>query len=351
MRKTLLLLFTFILALNIPSHGKANPGQSEQPVVHVILFYSNGCPYCNQVLTSTMPDLEHKYHSQLNILLINVATLDDIDSLYSLGAALGLSKEQVQVPFLLVDHTTLVGSDEINAHLSSLVDQYLADGGIDLPDMPQLASMLTKGVDFNSIDLVAELDSQTATTPSSSGLSLAQGVLAIMVIAIILAAILIARSFQGKALNPLKSWLDIAIPILCLIGMGVSIYLTYIEISHAQALCGPIGDCNSVQSSSYAKLFGFFPIGLLGALGFMAIFITWLLHRYRVVPFSQVTGPALFGMAMFGTLFSVYLTYLEIFVIHAACIWCLTSAIVITALMLLTLPHITQWLAISDDEE
>jgi uncharacterized membrane protein/thiol-disulfide isomerase/thioredoxin len=351
LRKTLLLFFAIFLALNIPCLVKVNARQSEKSVVHVILFYSNGCPFCNQVLNRTLPELEQKYHAQLNILLINVTTLDDVDNLYSLGAALGLSKEQAFVPFLLVDHNALVGVEEIDAQLPGLVEHYLANGGIDLPNTPQLASVLSKGIDFTSLDAGAQFATQTAISPSLSGLPLAQGVMAIMVIAIILAVILIARSLQGKALKPLKGWLDISIPILCLVGMGVSIYLTYIEISHVQAVCGPVGDCNTVQSSSYAKLFGFFPVGLLGALGYLAILVTWLWRRYRSSSLTQATGLALFGMSMFGSLFSVYLTYLEIFIIHAVCIWCLSSAIVITALMLLTLPHITQWLAISDDEE
>jgi uncharacterized membrane protein len=59
----------------------------------------------------------------------------------------------------------------------------------------------------------------------------------------------------------------------------------------------------------------------------------------------------MFGMALFGTLFSIYLTYLELFVIHAVCIWCLASAVIITVLMLLNLPAITLWLAIPDEEE
>jgi len=351
MRKALRLFIVFVLAILIPTHMKANASPSDQPVVHVILFYSDGCPFCDQVLTSTLPDLEQKFSFKLNILLMDVATLDDIDNLYSLGAALGLSKEQVQVPFLLIDHIALVGADEINAQLSGLVDQYLANGGIDLPDIPQLTGMLAKATDFSSVRLGVQLAAQTATTPSSSGFPLAEAVMAIMIIAILLAILFIARSLQGKALNPLIGWRDIAIPILTMIGMGMSIYLSYVEISHIQAFCGPVGDCNTVQSSPYAKLFGFFPVGLFGALGYLALLVAWLAGRYRSGSFSHVSGPILFGMAMFGTLFSVYLTYLEIFILHAVCIWCLGSAIVITALMLLTLPHITQWLAISEDEE
>jgi len=159
------------------------------------------------------------------------------------------------------------------------------------------------------------------------------------------------RAFQGKPLREFIGWLDIVIPVLSVIGLGASIYLTYVEISHARALCGPVGDCNAVQSSPYAKLFGFFPIGLLGALGYIAILVTWLWRRFRSDALARISGPAMYGMALFGTLFSIYLTYLELFVIHAVCIWCLSSAVIITAIMLLNLPPITQWLAISDDEE
>jgi uncharacterized membrane protein len=55
-------------------------------------------------------------------------------------------------------------------------------------------------------------------------------------------------------------------------------------------------------------------------------------------------------MAIFGTLFSVYLTYLEIFVIHAVCIWCLSSAVIITLQMLVGLAPAARWLAVMDEE-
>jgi uncharacterized membrane protein len=133
--------------------------------------------------------------------------------------------------------------------------------------------------------------------------------------------------------------------------LGVAIYLTYIEFTNARALCGPVGDCNTVQSSPYAKLFGVIPIGLVGAIGYIVILVAWLWRCHRTDALARIAGPAMFGMALFGTLFSIYLTYLELFVIHAICIWCLSSAVIITALMLLNLPSITQWLAISDEEE
>ena len=172
-----------------------------------------------------------------------------------------------------------------------------------------------------------------------------------MGIALILAIATILRAFQGKPLRDHREWLDFAIPVLSILGLGASIYLTYVEFTHTRALCGPVGDCNAVQSSPYAKLFGIIPIGLAGAFGYIALLVTWLWQRFRSDPFARIAGPAMFGMALFGTLFSIYLTYLELFVIHAVCIWCLSSAVIITALMLLNLPPITQWLAVSDEEE
>jgi uncharacterized membrane protein len=112
-----------------------------------------------------------------------------------------------------------------------------------------------------------------------------------------------------------------------------------------------VGDCNAVQNSPYAKLFGILPIGLVGAIGYIAILVAWAWRCFKTDAFARIAGPVMFGMALFGTLFSIYLTYLELFVIHAVCIWCLSSAILITVLMLLNLPSITQWLAISDEEE
>jgi uncharacterized membrane protein len=98
-------------------------------------------------------------------------------------------------------------------------------------------------------------------------------------------------------------------------------------------------------------LFGVVPIGLVGAIGYITILFAWVWRRMRTDALARIAGLAMFGMALFGTLFSIYLTYIELFVIHAVCIWCLSSAVSITALMLLNLPSITQWLAISDEEE
>jgi hypothetical protein len=83
------------------SHNvRAAPLLANQPVVHAVLFFTRGCPYCNEVLTNTLPPIQDQYQAKLSILLVEVATVNDIDNLYSLGRSLGLAKEQVSVPFL-----------------------------------------------------------------------------------------------------------------------------------------------------------------------------------------------------------------------------------------------------------
>ena len=131
------------------------------------------------------------------------------------------------------------------------------------------------------------------------------------------------------------TWIDLLIPLLAMIGLGVAGYLTYVETQAVSAVCGPIGDCNAVQSSSYARLFGVLPVGILGLIGFALMLIAWLIQQLRDDKWGNYASIAIFGMALFGTLFSIYLTYLEVFVIEAVCMWCLSSAVIMTSIMLL----------------
>ncbi|MFZ2098281.1 MAG: vitamin K epoxide reductase family protein [Anaerolineales bacterium] len=351
MRKSLILLITLLLVIPLPSSILAAPAQSEQPMVHAVLFYSNRCPYCEQVLTGILPTAQKKYQSQLSVLLVELATSKDVDNLYALAASFGLSKEQVTVPFMVIDRTVLVGVDDINSKLTDLIDHYLFLGGVDFPNIPLLSNMLTQGVQFNSSALYQQLVSQPALGSNNIGLALAWLTMVLMGISLIYSIAMILRAFQGKSLRELKIWMNFAIPLLSMIGLGAAIYLSYVEITHTRALCGLFGDCNAVQSSPYARLFGILPIGLVGVFGYTAILAIWLWQRFRVDAIAKTAGPIMYGMALFGTLFSIYLTYLEIFVIHAVCMWCLSSTAIITALMLLNLPPITHWLAITDDTE
>ncbi len=137
---------------------------------------------------------------------------------------------------------------------------------------------------------------------------------------------------QPTSENPLT----IAIPLIAAVGIGVATYLTYIESSGAAAVCGPVGDCNTVNQSEYAMLFGVIPVAALGLASYVAIILAWSVTRLGSSPAADWAKLALLALSVIGTLFSIYLTFLEPFVIGATCAWCLTSAVAITTLMLLS---------------
>ncbi len=139
--------------------------------------------------------------------------------------------------------------------------------------------------------------------------------------------------------KPVKSsanWRNWGVLVLCLLGLGVAGYLTFVETTHTTAICGPIGNCNSVQTSKYATLWGFLPVGVFGIIGYMALAIAWLVHLFTTDAFKTYSSLVAWGMALLGVLFSIYLTFLEPFVIGATCAWCISSAIIITLLLWVT---------------
>lgn len=128
-----------------------------------------------------------------------------------------------------------------------------------------------------------------------------------------------------------RNWI---VPLLAIAGLGVAVYLAYVELTQVVVVCGPVGYCNIVQSSPYAQIIGV-PVALLGAISYVAIFILWLGQHYFGSRLGSWPTLALMGLTVFGTLFSIYLTLLELFVIHAVCAWCMTSAVIILLLMLI----------------
>ncbi|MCS7197251.1 MAG: vitamin K epoxide reductase family protein [Candidatus Bipolaricaulota bacterium] len=171
----------------------------------------------------------------------------------------------------------------------------------------------------------------------SRGFELAIAVLVGMILAVIYVVVQIVRVIQGAPVSSSSRWRARAFIALTVLGMAIAGYLTYVETQAGAAFCGPIGDCNIVQSSPYAKLFGVLPVGLLGLIGYIAILGVWLWGRRGWGRFSVYAPLLVLGMTLFGVLFSIYLTYLEPFVIGAVCIWCVSSAVIMTLLMLLSL--------------
>lgn len=125
-----------------------------------------------------------------------------------------------------------------------------------------------------------------------------------------------------------------------LAGLGFldSVYLTWVKLANRYALCGPIGDCESVNSSQYSEIYGI-PIALLGAGAYLIIVLLLLLETRG--GFWLDYGPGLvFGLSLAGVLYSAYLTYIEVAVLKAICPYCVVSAIILVLLMVLSLQRV-----------
>ncbi len=171
----------------------------------------------------------------------------------------------------------------------------------------------------------------------NNGFAIAWLVMAGMALSLLYVMWSLVRAQGAGELDDGPRWALGSIPALALIGMGVATYLTFVETRNVSAICGPIGNCNTVQSSPYARLFGVLPVGLLGLLGYVAVLVAAFVARLAESWVSELARLALFAMAVFGVLFSIYLTYLELFVIHAVCMWCLSSAVLMTLILVLSL--------------
>ncbi len=162
--------------------------------------------------------------------------------------------------------------------------------------------------------------------PHGNGLAL---VVLVGMVAAVLRSVAALRRPAPATPTSRFDWLT---PVLALAGLGVAAYLANVEVREVEAVCGPVGDCNTVQQSAYARLFGVVPIGVLGVLGFAAILVAWGVRRWGAGPAPAWAAVALLAMTGLGTLFSIYLTFLEPFVIGATCLWCLSSALIMTTL-------------------
>ena len=123
--------------------------------------------------------------------------------------------------------------------------------------------------------------------------------------------------------------------ILAIIGLADSIYLTAIKITNTAAYCLPgLGDCETVNTSRFSEIFGV-PIALLGAFAYaMILLIQYLENKHAF--FTANGGLLLFGISLVGVLYSAYLTYVEIAVIHAICPYCVISAIVLLGIFVIS---------------
>lgn len=126
--------------------------------------------------------------------------------------------------------------------------------------------------------------------------------------------------------------LTIASLVLAMVGLALSAYLSYVHYNLDALVCGT-GSCELVQTSEYSEMFGI-PIALLGVAMFVIVIAGIILRELRPET-ADLVSTGILMILLTAILYWIYLTYLEINVIHAICQWCVASSLTTLALFVI----------------
>ena len=115
-----------------------------------------------------------------------------------------------------------------------------------------------------------------------------------------------------------------------LAGLADALYLSWSYYDPAVRVCIVAAGCETVNTSNYAAIGGV-PVASVGTAGYVLIVAALLARRWGPPAARPAAAYAAYGLAAAGTAFSLYLTAVEAFVLHAYCTWCLFSAAMVTA--------------------
>lgn len=353
-----------------------DPARAADPAVRAVLFFSPNCPHCHVVIEDHMPGWFEANGGEprlfydeslapngvafylitngiLEILLVDV-TIQAGSSLFQVATG-ALDIDSNGVPRLVAGREVMIGSVQIPERFPAIVsDAIAAGGGLDWPAIPgvEAAVEATGGaVPATTTTMPATVTTALPTTTTTSSVSVlpvltdrslwdrfGQDVLGNMISVVVLLAMLTALLLAARQWSDAPEYRQRpgwVVPLLALVGMAVALYMARVEIGGGEAVCGPVGDCNAVQQSPWARLFGVIPVGVVGVIGYGLVLVAWSVARFARRPTADWAVLALLAGGLIGVLLSLYLTFLEPFVIGATCLWCITSAIVVTLLMLL----------------
>lgn len=373
-------------------------GQSDGKA-YAVLFFSPTCPHCHQLIIEDLPPIREQFGDNLVVFMVDVSTDNGQMMAQSAYEYYNIPRENWVVPMMIVDEQVLIGGAQIPTKLPIITSTGLENGGIPIPMFPlmQVAydswlsqTQSTQALEANEPILddspIVETSSPISTIiqkdPIASMITL--GILfgllisgiglfvmrrrgfpvfipELMIIGVtalvfllaltiilsdytdMLVLVIIAITFMGmmlaSALAVYGQRVLPAVAVLTVVGFTISLYMAHIELTANPAVCGLIGDCNAVQQSDYAFIMGI-PIGVIGVLGYVLMFVISFIIRFVPERYRATFVTLLQGLVVGAVIFTIYLTFLEPFVIGAVCAWCLLSSLVILNLMWLVLPII-----------
>jgi uncharacterized membrane protein len=128
----------------------------------------------------------------------------------------------------------------------------------------------------------------------------------------------------------------VIIALLALVGTFIALYLTLYKVGAVGNLTCSVGSCETVNTSRWATFLGL-PVAAWGLGTYLVILVLAIAGVQERFEASRTLSLALLGISGWSVLFSAWLTYLELFVIKAICIWCLASAVLMLAIFAVSL--------------
>ncbi|HEX7948803.1 MAG TPA: vitamin K epoxide reductase family protein [Candidatus Limnocylindrales bacterium] len=120
-----------------------------------------------------------------------------------------------------------------------------------------------------------------------------------------------ARRLFGVHPGLILAVLDVA-------GLLIASYLSIVELGGGTPACGPIKGCEEVALSHYSRIGGV-PVAVYGV-GLSLILLSFAIAWWKTDLYGLLL--AHYGLSLAGVIFELYFLYLQLFVIHAVCVWC-----------------------------
>lgn len=126
------------------------------------------------------------------------------------------------------------------------------------------------------------------------------------------------------------------IALLAMGGVVLAIYLSLYKLGMITELTCAVGSCETVQLSEWATFLGL-PVAVWGVGAYLAVLALALIGLQPAFAESRAISWLMVGLNTWNVLFSGWLTYLELYVIDAICMWCVVSAVLMLAIFVLSL--------------
>ncbi len=316
-----------VLVMSTAATAEEVDGEAQ---VEVLYLSSPQCPFCQVVEERDLAPLQEEYGAALRIEVVDTTTDEGSAVLREAWEHYELADNRRGVPTVIIDNQVLVGAGEIPEQLAGFIEEAKDRDGAALPALASLEQwMQLEGRDEIVEPRRSWVNRFERDMPGNAVSA------ALLVIMLILGLVMVIKApWQRRWGRGVPLWTRSTVAV---VGLGISAYLTYGETTQEEMLCGPIGQCNIVQQSEMAMVFGVIPLALFGVLAYGALLGLYGMRKWGAERWQRWSPALALGVAAPGFVFSILLTFWQPFILGATCAWCLGSAITMSASCLFAL--------------